>query len=181
VSTMRRARALRSCNHWSVWGGPDGWARIQRTGNAADEGDSRIHLRGSPLKSVRILIVDDHAEVRRALHRLLTLESWHVCAEAADGVEAIQAVRQHHPDVVVMDVSMPQMSGIQAAVEIRTQSPTTLIMLISANRLSEREVRETGARGSLSKCALNRVTDGINAMLRGEEFYAMTAAPDRDD
>ena len=100
---------------------------------------------------------------------------------AADGVEAIQAVRQHHPDVVVMDVSMPQMSGIQAAVEIRTQSPTTLIMLISANRLSEREVRETGARGSLSKCALNRVTDGINAMLRGEEFYAMTAAPDRDD
>jgi CheY-like chemotaxis protein len=131
------------------------------------------------LKSVRILIADDHPEIRRVLRRLLTLEDWHVCAEAADGPEAIQAARQHHPDVIIMDLSMPHMSGIQAAIEILKECPNTLIMLITAFELSETDVCDTGIRGSVSKIALNRIPDGIRAMLRGEEFHMMTQGPDR--
>ena len=134
-----------------------------------------------PVKSVRILIVDDHPEIRRALRRLLTLENWHVCAEAADGLQAIQATRQHNPDVIIMDVSMPYMSGLQAAIEIRKESPSTLIMLITGFDLSEQEVRATGVRGSVSKIDLNRIPAGIRALLRGEEFHSMSAEPGRAD
>ena len=129
---------------------------------------------------VRILIVDDHAGIRLALRRLLTVENWQICAEAADGLEAIQAARVHSPDVIVMDVSMPYLSGIQAAIEIGKLSPATLIMFVTALELTEQQVRETGARGSLRKSALNRTVDGIRAMLRGEEFHSNDGTPSRD-
>jgi DNA-binding NarL/FixJ family response regulator len=80
-----------------------------------------------------------------------------------------------------MDVSMPHLSGIQAAIEIGKACPATLIMLVTALELSEKEVREAGVRGSLSKSALYRIADGIRSMLRGEEFHSMTARPDRSD
>jgi DNA-binding NarL/FixJ family response regulator len=129
--------------------------------------------------AVRIMVVDDHAGIRQALRRLLTVGNWQVCAEAADGREAIDAAQAHNPDVVVMDVSMPHMSGLQAALEIREVCPDTPIVLVSAMELSEAEVRETGARGWLSKTALDRIGDVINAMLRGDEFHSVTPRPDR--
>src|SRR5258705_9470344 len=84
--------------------------------------------------SVRILIVDDHPEIRRALRRLLSLEQgWQVCAEAADGLEAIDATREHKPDFIIMDLSMPHMSGIRACAEIRKEFPAILIMILTSH------------------------------------------------
>src|SRR5579864_8771823 len=72
----------------------------------------------------QILIVDDHAFVRRGLRALLsTRPEWSVCGEAADGLEAVEKAKALRPDVVLMDISMPRMSGIEASRIIRREVP----------------------------------------------------------
>jgi DNA-binding NarL/FixJ family response regulator len=79
---------------------------------------------------LRILIVDDHEIVRRGVRRLLE-EHWEICGEAENGKIAVEKVRQLKPDAVVLDVSMPIMSGYQAAQEIRRISPSTKIVFLT--------------------------------------------------
>jgi len=131
--------------------------------------------------SVRLLIVDDHAEVRKALRTLVTRENWHVCGEAKDGVEAIQATRLHQPDVILMDLFMPHMCGLQAADEIRKEFPATLIMLLTTMDASiEQAARNVGVRGSVSKMATQNIVPCIRAMLRGDEFHDLRDTPGVD-
>ena len=73
---------------------------------------------------VRILIADDHELVREGLRALLASRpAWEVCGEAADGVEAIEKAAELQPDIVLLDVSMPRLSGLEAAAHIHRQSP----------------------------------------------------------
>jgi DNA-binding NarL/FixJ family response regulator len=131
-----------------------------------------------PLDPVRLLIVDDHAEVRKALCRLVTAENWHVCGEAGDGVEAIDAARRLKPDLIIMDLFMPGMTGIQAADQIRREFPTMLIMLVTTLDASiEEAARKVGIRGTVSKMATEKIVPGIQAMLRGEEFHQLHNKP----
>jgi DNA-binding NarL/FixJ family response regulator len=119
---------------------------------------------------VRLLIVDDNEAIRKALCRLLTAEDWEVCGAAADGPEAIQAVRQLRPDLIIIDLYMPGMSGIDAAREIRKEFPTMLIMLMTApDPEIEEAARRVGIRATVSK-GDGRIVSAIHAMLKGNEF-----------
>jgi DNA-binding NarL/FixJ family response regulator len=132
------------------------------------------------VESVRLLIVDDHAEVRKALRRLLTVEDFDVCGEAADGLEAVQATRLLKPDVILMDLFMPHMTGLQAADEIRHEFPNILIMLVTTMDASiEQAARHVGIRGTVSKMAMQDIVPCIRAMLLGDEFHCLGDNPGR--
>jgi len=80
----------------------------------------------------RIVIADDHQAVRRSLKMLLGhMPDCEVVAEATNGQEAVERVEETHPDVVLMDLSMPLMNGIEAARQIRTKAPATKILIVS--------------------------------------------------
>ena len=103
---------------------------------------------------VRILIADDHELVRQGLRALLAARpAWEVCGEAADGVEAIEKAAQLQPDIVLLDVSMPRLNGLQAALAIRRESPASNIVIVSQHDPAEMlpSALEAGACGYVSK------------------------------
>ena len=126
------------------------------------------------MKPARILIVDDYPELRIALRRRLTAENWEVCGEACNGQEAISAARRLVPDLIVMDLSMPGMTGLEAARKIREEFPAMLIMLMTTPDPDLLEAaRGAGIRGTVSKMAMNKIVTGLHALLRGEEFHEL--------
>ena len=103
---------------------------------------------------VRILIADDHELVRQGLRALLASRpAWEVCGEAADGVEAIEKAAELQPDIVLLDVSMPRLTGLEAAPLIHRESPTSEIVIVSQHDPAEMlpSALEVGARGFVSK------------------------------
>jgi DNA-binding NarL/FixJ family response regulator len=125
--------------------------------------------------STRILIADDDATIRLLLRRLLEKQpDWQVCGEAGNGVEAIEGVEQFEPDVVVMDLAMPVMTGLQAAPEIAKAHPRLPMLLISVQEVSKQlawEAHNAGYRGAVTKSDGNEVLRGIEALLRHEMFF----------
>jgi two-component system, NarL family, response regulator NreC len=86
-------------------------------------------------RPVRILIVDDAAAVRRGIRSLLREHSFRVCGEAANGWEAIEKTTALRPDIILMDIGMPGMSGVRAAYEIRRVAPATKIVFLTVHNL----------------------------------------------
>lgn len=123
--------------------------------------------------SVRILVVDDSAAIRYGLRRLLENHlDWEVCGEAGNGIEGIEKYRQLRPDLVIVDVSMPVMNGLDASLEILKLSPGIPILLYTSyltNQLIE-AAHKAGIRGTVSKDAMHLVVTGAEALLRGDEF-----------
>jgi signal transduction histidine kinase/CheY-like chemotaxis protein len=106
---------------------------------------------------VRILIADDHEVVRQGLRTLLAARpAWEVCGEAADGVEAIEKAAQLQPDIVLLDVSMPRLNGLEAACAIRRESPASNIVIVSQHDPAEMlpSALQAGACGYVSKSDL---------------------------
>ena len=85
---------------------------------------------------VRILIVDDHPVARDAIRALLRRDSLHVCGEAQNGREAINLVARLKPDIVLLDVNMPEMDGLSAAREIRRIAPATIVVFLTVHESS---------------------------------------------
>jgi two-component system, NarL family, nitrate/nitrite response regulator NarL len=79
----------------------------------------------------RILIVDDHPLVRSAVHLLLVSNAMQVCGEAEDGRDCVEKVRELSPDIVILDMNMPVMNGIEAAFEIHRIAPLTKILFFT--------------------------------------------------
>lgn len=123
--------------------------------------------------SIRILIVDDSALFRRGVRETLEKNpEWEVCGEAADGPEAIQQNRRLAPHLIIMDFSMPGMTGLGAAFEILKEFPKIPILLLTlylTRQLAE-QARNGGVLGTLSKTEMGHLSDGIEALLRGENF-----------
>ena len=118
------------------------------------------------MSDLRILIADDHAAVRHGIRSLLSShDGWEVLAEAADGLEAVEKTEQLHPDVVLLDIAMPNLNGIQAARKILNHDPQAKVLIITvhANKHVANEAMHLGASGFLSK------TDAVRDLIRAVE------------
>ena len=127
-----------------------------------------------PLKT-RILLADDHAIVRRGLRLILDAEpDLEVVAEAADGAEAIRLARETTPDLAVVDVSMPLITGLQATSEIARAAPGVRVLILSMHDNEQYffEALRVGASGYVLKSAVDRdLVEGCRATMRGEPFF----------
>ncbi len=122
----------------------------------------------------RILIADDSPPVRCGLRTLLELNSdWQVCGEAVDGADAVEKAHQLAPDLILMDFSMPQMDGVQAAQEIAKSGTDIPILLVTLNLSSEimELARNAGLRGAMLKSEISKLPYAIKALQRGETFF----------
>jgi DNA-binding NarL/FixJ family response regulator len=130
---------------------------------------------------MRLLIADDHGIVRGGLRLLLDRQpDMEVVAEAADGIEAVQVALRELPDICVLDVSMPRMTGLQATVEIKSHAPQIAVLLLSMYD-DERylfEALQAGASGYILKReADTALVDALRAVARGEPFMTSAAEP----
>jgi DNA-binding NarL/FixJ family response regulator len=110
------------------------------------------------MKSLRVLVADDHEVVRKGLRALLETEGWQVCGEAANGREAVEKAIKFRPDVVLLDLGMPEMGGLEAACQIVKTNPETEILVLTMHESEQtvQEVFKAGARGCLLKSDAGR-------------------------
>ena len=111
------------------------------------------------MSKVKILVADDHDVVRQGLRSLLEAQAgWEVCAEAVTGREAVKKAEQTRPDVVVMDISMPELNGLEATRQIIKLVPQTEVLILTMHDSEElvREVLNAGARGYVLKSDAGR-------------------------
>ena len=118
---------------------------------------------------MRILVADDHASVRRYICGVLEAEQgWSVCGEASNGREAVQMAAELKPDVVVLDLSMPVLNGLDAARQIRKELPRIAVVILTLHEGEEltRAVLETGAGACVVKTDLQRLVIELRTMLQ---------------
>jgi DNA-binding NarL/FixJ family response regulator len=130
--------------------------------------------------NLRILVVDDHDIVRRGLKQLLTSrQGWEVVAEAKTGREAVSLAEQLKPDMVVMDVSMPDLNGLEASRRIHKLLPKTGILILTMHFSDQlvREVIDAGARGYILKSDADReLVTAIEAIANRRTFFTPGAS-----
>ena len=126
------------------------------------------------VKRIRVLVVDDHAVVRDGIRAVLTLQrDIQVVCEAENGEEAIKKTIEYMPDVVLMDIVMPVMNGLEATREICKQCERVKVLVLTQYDDEEniKASREAGALGFIPKAAASsRLLTGIRSVARGEEF-----------
>ena len=129
---------------------------------------------------MRILVADDHDIIRRGLKELLTARpGWEVCAEAKTGREAVTLAEQLKPDVVVMDISMPDLNGLEAARKIRKSLPKCEILILTLHFSDQlvREIVEAGVRAYIMKSDADRdLVAAVEALSNHRPFFTARAA-----
>src|ERR1700726_3288034 len=131
--------------------------------------------------TIRILLVDDHPIVRQGLKTLLEgRKGWEVIGEASDGVEAVEKAKDLTPDVMVLDVTMPRMNGLEACRVLRKQSPDLEILFVTQHDSPQMmtEALEAGARGYAVKS--NAARDLLEAVEAVSQHKVFTALHRRD-
>ena len=111
------------------------------------------------MSTVRILLADDHEIVREGVRALITRQpGWEICGEAATGREAVEQAEKLKPDIVIMDIGMPELNGLDATRQIKRVLPQTEILIFTANETEEivRHVFKAGARAYLLKLETNK-------------------------
>ena len=106
------------------------------------------------METTKVLIADDHQVMRRGVRAVVELlEGWQVCGEASTGREAVEMVEKLQPQIVVMDVTMPELNGLEATRQIKKIAPTTEILMFTGLETEEliRQVFEAGARSYILK------------------------------
>jgi len=126
--------------------------------------------------SIRVVLVDDHALVRQGFRRILEDDpELQVVGEASNGLDAIGLVKKTDPDVVVMDMAMPEMSGLHATMELMKQRPGTKVLILSmySDEQYVRNALDAGAKGYILKNAIeNDLTRAVKAVASGEQYLA---------
>jgi DNA-binding NarL/FixJ family response regulator len=126
--------------------------------------------------TARILIVDDHEVLREGLKALLAKlrPDWDICGEATDGDQAIQSVQDLKPDLVILDITMPRMSGLEASSRMRKLGLNIPILIFTTHQSDrlETEVRQAGAQGFVLKSQAARdLVHAVDTILAGGTFF----------
>jgi DNA-binding NarL/FixJ family response regulator len=125
--------------------------------------------------TVRVVLAEDHQMFRQALGQVLAQNGITLLGEAGDGREAVELVRELGPDIVVMDISMPRLNGIEATIQIRAATPQTRVIILSRFAEQKQVVRalRAGAAGYLLKNdAVDELLSAINAVNRGDLYIS---------
>lgn len=122
------------------------------------------------MKTARLLIVDDHEIFRRGLRALLEPSSeWQICGEAVDGLDAVEQCKSLKPDIVVLDVSMPRLNGLEAARLIKKDKPDSQIVIITQH--DSPQIRsaalEAGAQAFVTKSSVgNELVTALRKLIQ---------------
>ena len=130
-------------------------------------------------RPVRILLADDHDLMRRGLRALLESHpGWEICGEAANGREAVSLTEELNPDIIILDITMPELNGVDAARRILKTSPNTEILLLSVHYSDQliREILEAGIRGYIVKSDSDRdLVIAVEALANHRPFFTPRA------
>lgn len=132
------------------------------------------------MSALRILIADDHEVARRGIRSLLEGHpGWEVCGEAADGREAVNAANRLKPDLVLLDIGMPSLNGLDATRQILAALPNIRVMILTMHDSEQvvREVLAAGARGFLLKSDAGRdLVAAVEALQQNRTFFTTKVA-----
>jgi DNA-binding NarL/FixJ family response regulator len=132
------------------------------------------------MNNVRILIADDHELIRRGLvSALAERPEWSIVAEAADGRQACELAARLTPEIAVLDLTMPELNGLEATRQIRASTPRTRILIVTAHESEQliRDVLDAGAMGYVLKSDAGRVlVQAIEALLDERPFFTSKVA-----
>jgi DNA-binding NarL/FixJ family response regulator len=132
------------------------------------------------VSTLHILIADDHEVVRRGLRVLLeSRPGWEVCGEAAGGREAVEKARKLKPDVVVMDIAMPELNGLEATRHILKAIPQTAVLILTVHESDQlvHEVLAAGAQGYVLKSDAGRdLVNAVEALSQHKVFFTSSVA-----
>jgi DNA-binding NarL/FixJ family response regulator len=132
------------------------------------------------MNAFRILIADDHEIVRRGIRALLENHpGWEVCGEAIDGRVAVEKTRDLRPDLVLIDVGMPNLNGLDAARQILSDAPSTRVLVLTVHESEQivRDVLEVGARGFVLKSdAARDLVAAVEALQNRSTFFTSKVA-----
>jgi len=124
----------------------------------------------------RVLLADDHALVRAGFRALLKKTRLaRIVAEARDGREALEQIKLHRPDVVLMDIAMPRLNGLEALVRCRREFPNTKVIILSMHESEEYVLQalRAGASGYLIKnAAVDELEQAMRAAMKGQTFFS---------
>jgi len=127
------------------------------------------------LSRLRILLTEDHEVVRRGIRSLIEAHrEWEVCAEAEDGVQAVQRTIELQPDVLIIDMSMPRLNGLQATCQILRQLPNQRILLLTMYESETlfRNALQVGVRGVvLKRDASLKLMRALEALAQNKVFF----------
>jgi len=143
-----------------------------------------------PASSIRVLVVEDYAAFRRVLVSAIQSKAEiQVICEVADGPEAVQKARELQPELILLDIGLPRLNGIEAARQIRNLSPESKILFVSQESSADivQAALETGAKGYVVKADVGReLIPALDAVLRGQTYvskslsgHGLTNVPDR--
>ena len=131
------------------------------------------------MNPLKILVADDHDVVRRGIRALLEDQpGWEVCAEATNGRQAVEKAKQLKPDVVVLDVTMPELNGLEAARQIRKLFPNVEVLILTMHDSEQlvHEVVKIGARAYVLKSDAGRnLVAAVEALARHEPYFTPRA------
>ena len=131
----------------------------------------------------RILIADDSPELLQCIRKVIEERAdWTICGEASDGLEAVSRAAELTPDLVVLDLTMPNLNGFQAARAVHTAAPKIPLLLYTQHLFDthlEREAREAGFSGAVTKGSSDSLTAAIESLLRGETYFVNRVASPR--
>jgi DNA-binding NarL/FixJ family response regulator len=124
---------------------------------------------------VRIVVADDQEVVRkRVVATLLSRGDLEVCAEASNGKEAVQKTKELNPDLVILDITMPELNGLDAARQIRLFAPNMPILILSVHKSKQvvEEAKKIGVRGYVTKGdAIQKLLLAVDTVLQNQTFF----------